>query len=1120
MNRKAEDEKVARHTGRARREPRRRGSRLKARFGAFAAVAAALVAVAVAIGASPAQACDVQGGDLTVRAPKPQRITDRLHLEWTTVCVLGDRPIWYYRVEMRPSGGTWVVIEGELDEPDRDRPDNQAYIDGVRQGHIPQPEDPFDGAPAWGHAYTVYGLPPGAERQFRVTAWHDESPRRWGTVSDTVTGTTNGTGGSGPRFLEASIPAAGTTIVTEWEMSGSRTLRGTAPKPYRFQVRADGEKVTVSSASVQTGDDTVTLTLGSTIYDDQRVEVSYSDNLERNDPAGIVVEDNHGADASDFTWQVAKNNSTQNAPMAPPEPLTAEWKSSPDAHDGSSAFEVQLEFSDDIKNTPSYVDDAITVTGGTVGSASRVDGSSSLWKLTVTPSGDDAVTLTVNSGGTCPSTADSAVLCTSDGRTLSNSPSVTVAGPQPVLTAEWVDYPSEGHAGSGTFEVRLGFSEPIKNSYRYVDDAITATRGTVNWAKRVDGRSDLWRLEVAPSGNGAVKLTVNGGGTCPEDDQSSVLCTSAGDVLGNSPSVTIQGPRSLSVADASVREASGATVDFVVTLSRAAITDITVEYETESGTATQGEDFTETTGTLTFSITEKTKTVSVPIIDDSVDEGNETFTLRLKNPSGAYLSDATATGTIVNSDPLQRAWGLRFARTIAFQAWDAVGKRKLGGSGEHLTVAGQRLVATGGAGAHDPASTALERHADPWDEDDLRTHGMTMRDALLRTSFSAGGGGGDGRPGWGAWGEFVLGSFEAEVDGVGMEGGVTTAMLGADAGNGQWLAGAMVSVSDGDGPFSMTNAGPSDQGAGTIEGSMTALYPYAKLRLGDRVEASAVAGMGEGDLTIKQDGSAPLETGMSMRMGAVGLAGDILRASDGAAIDLRAKTDALWVGMETGALRSGAGNLAAADGDATRLRLVLEGSRVFAMEGERSFAPSLSLGLRHDGGDAERGFGVEAGGGVRLAWPGVAVDGRLRALVAHEEAGYEEWGASGSIRIDPGASGRGLSLSLSPTWGKPGSGTERLWSLDNAGGFDQGEFEAGKRLEAELGYGLGGPCGVGVVTPYAGASWAGKGGGTVRAGASWQLAPQALLGFEAARSEAGGASPGISAILLRARFRW
>ena len=73
-----------------------------------------------------------------------------------------------------------------------------------------------------------------------------------------------------------------------------------------------------------------------------------------------------------------------------------------------------------------------------------------------------------------------------------------------------------------------------------------------------------------------------------------------------------------------------------------------------------------------------------------------------------------------------------------------------------------------------------------------------------------------------------------------------------------------------------------------------------------------------------------------------------------------------------------------------------------------------------------------------------------RTLVAHEEEGYEEWGLSGALRIDPGANGRGLSLSIMPSAGRAGSGLEHLWSS----GVDTiGESETGARIDTEVGYG-------------------------------------------------------------------
>ena len=122
--------------------------------------------------------------------------------------------------------------------------------------------------------------------------------------------------------------------------------------------------------------------------------------------------------------------------------------------------------------------------------------------------------------------------------------------------------------------------------------------------------------------------------------------------------------------------------------------------------------------------------------------------------------------------------------------------------------------------------------------------------------------------------------------------------------------------------------------------------------------------------------------------------------------------------------------------------------------GNGTLTPSAEIGVRHDGGNAETGAGLEVGGGLRYEGWGFSIEASARTLVAHKESGYDEWSASCAIRIDPGASGRGLSLSIAPTWGAAGSGVDRLWGLTHGEELGNCEFEAERRLEAELGYGI------------------------------------------------------------------
>ena len=255
-----------------------------------------------------------------------------------------------------------------------------------------------------------------------------------------------------------------------------------------------------------------------------------------------------------------------------------------------------------------------------------------------------------------------------------------------------------------------------------------------------------------------------------------------------------------------------------------------------------------------------------------------------------------------------------------------------------------------------------------------------------------------------------------------------------------------------------------------------------------------------------------------MTMGAVGAKGTVLEPPPEGGLALKLKSDALFVRMESDALRSEAGHLEGARADVSRVRLLVEGSRAFVLVGEGTLTPAFELGVRQDGGDAETGAGVEVGGRLSYTRPGVTVEGAVRALVAHEASGYEEWGASGAIRIDPGASGQGLSFTLTPAWGNAGSAAERLWGLGDAHELaPDGEFEAGRRLDAELGYGVGAR--PGVVTPFAGIGVADGGARTLRLGARWALGPATSLNLEGVRNAAANDN-GDQRIGLTFSARW
>ena len=94
----------------------------------------------------------------------------------------------------------------------------------------------------------------------------------------------------------------------------------------------------------------------------------------------------------------------------------------------------------------------------------------------------------------------------------------------------------------------------------------------------------------------------------------------------------------LSINDVTVTEGNTGTVNatFTVTLSAASSQQVTVNFATADNTAIQPADYTSSTGTLTFAPGEITKTITVAVKGDMVDEINEVFNVSLMVPVNAH----------------------------------------------------------------------------------------------------------------------------------------------------------------------------------------------------------------------------------------------------------------------------------------------------------------------------------------------------------------------------------------------------------------------------------------------------------------------------------------------------
>ena len=767
-------------------------------------------------------------------------------------------------------------------------------------------------------------------------------------------------------------------------------------------------------------------------------------------------------------------------------PLTARVEAAPAGHDGETPFTLRLVLSEPVRNSYRAVRDAaFEVTGGTVTRARRVDGRSDLWEVTVAPQGGEAVRIALPGDRACGTPG---ALCTADGRAVSTPLLLLVPGParddvapdRPApLTARFATVPGE-HDGATAFTVEIVFGEaPSGMKNRTLRNALRVTGGAVTRVRQVNHVPAHRIVTVQPAGHDAVDIALP---ASPDCEAAGAICTEAGGRLETALLTRVRGPAALSVADAEVHEGPGAVLAFAVTLDRATSAAVSVDYATSDGTATAGSDYTATSGTLTFAAGETSKTVSVAVLDDAHDEGSETLTLTLSNPSGAYSKDGTATGTIENSDPLPQAWLARFGRTVGMHVTDAVGERLRGSAGQEsqVTVGGYRLplgqpasgraesettrepetttdrlvsLLTGaggpglGAGANPttgrrrrdgpvggpagagPAPGAIPNPATP--------HRPLPR-RLAGQFLPADPGDADAPPGHmrlTAWGRVAGTRVDGRDGDLTLDGDVLTGTVGVD---GEWdrlLAGVAVAHSRGNGGYTMP--GLDARGRGDLDTALTSLHPYLRYAVTERLDVWGMLGYGWGDLSLQPETDTTFETDTDFVMGAFGGRGILLQASESGGFQLATRTDAMLTRTSSDAVTTGDGNLASSEADAHRLRVVLEGTRAVTWPEGRTLTPTLEVGLRHDWGDAETGFGLELGGRVHYADPrlGLTIEGAVRGLLAHEDNDYKEWGASGSVRIAPGQDGQGLSLTLSPTWGAASSGVDGLWSQQTTAGL-------------------------------------------------------------------------------------
>ena len=304
------------------------------------------------------------------------------------------------------------------------------------------------------------------------------------------------------------------------------------------------------------------------------------------------------------------------------------------------------------------------------------------------------------------------------------------------------------------------------------------------------------------------------------------------------------------------------------------------------------------------------------VLDDAHDEGEETLTLQLSNPSGARVADDEATGTIENTDPLPRALLARFGRTAAVHVVEHVEERleatrepgfrgrfagrelrrgmerdfalnfvsqlggmagvsPLGGGGAGSPVAGvggmgsvgtpgfagamtgtMGATGLGSSGVGAVTGAAAGPAGGSFNGGGLLQMGLGGGDLLTGSDFALNRESRGGNLSF--WSRGARSSFAGREGALSLGGDVRTTMFGADYAKGPLVTGLSLSHSRGLGEYAGVTGGQ-------VASAVTGLYPWLGYKLSDRVSVWGVTGYGKGALTLTPSEAAALRAGCRWR---------------------------------------------------------------------------------------------------------------------------------------------------------------------------------------------------------------------------------------------------------------
>ncbi len=265
------------------------------------------------------------------------------------------------------------------------------------------------------------------------------------------------------------------------------------------------------------------------------------------------------------------------------------------------------------------------------------------------------------------------------------------------------------------------------------------------------------------------------------------------------------------------------------------------------------------------------------------------------------------------------------------------------------------------------------------------------------------------------WGRGAMSRIRGADGALNLEGHVQSWMMGVDLIGDRGGLGVLVSHSRSEGEHAVAT----DEG--TLSGDLIGIYPNACYALTSGMTTWAVAGIGRGSMTVER-----VSGRIEMQMVGGGIYGRI-RSVPERGLELGIRSDALMVQMSASATEE----LPEDRTQVTRLRLGLQGMiRGIRLGARSTIEPLAEVALRHDGGDAETGFGIDLRVGIVFLAPasGLSMEVSARSVLTHQDRILQEQGVAGMVTWDTRPQSReGFEIRLEHTIGTDALGqTERF----------------------------------------------------------------------------------------------